>query len=116
MICFVPGRKVEDKQEPGALSVEFDGTFHRMRADRFFDENDRPEKQLSGQQEIKAGELQVYFGKKAFESLLQALFEGEGYLPIMADSPLNMTVAKLDDIALGYENTFKDTSIIEITV
>ena len=32
----------------------------------------------------------------------------------MADS-LKMTVAKLDDIAEGYENAFKDKDIIEIT-
>ena len=44
MVCYVPGRQVGDHQESGALSVEFDGTFHAMKTDRFFDELDRPEK------------------------------------------------------------------------
>ena len=49
MICYIPGRTVGDSQEPGALSVEFDGTFHGLKTDRFYEELDRPEKQFSGQ-------------------------------------------------------------------
>lgn len=56
----------------------------------------------------------VYFGKKAFDSLLEAMFKGEGFVPIMSE-PLKMTVTKMDDIATGYETAFKEKDIIEIT-
>ena len=56
----------------------------------------------------------IYFGKKAFDSLLGAMFKGEGFVPIMAES-MKMTVSKLDDIAMGYENAFKEKDVIEIT-
>ena len=42
------------------------------------------------------------------------MFKGEGHVPIMADS-IKMTVSKLDDLALGYENAFKETDNIKIT-
>ena len=44
MVCYIPGRTVGDEQEPGALSVEFDGTFHVLKTNRFYEELDRPEK------------------------------------------------------------------------
>ena len=58
--------------------------------------------------------MQVYFGKKAFDSLLQSMFAGNGHLNLMNDS-IKMSVAKLDDMAYGYENAFKETSIVNIT-
>ena len=42
------------------------------------------------------------------------MFAGEGHVNLMDDS-IKMTVAKLDDIAYGYENAFKETSVVNIT-
>ena len=69
---------------------------------------------MSGQQQIRDGEMQIYFGKQAFDSLLQSMFAGEGHLNLMNDS-IKMTVAKLDDMAYGYENAFKEKSVVNIT-
>ena len=114
MICYVPGRMVGEVQEPGALSVEFDGTFHGIKTDRFYDELARPEMQFSSQQGIKDGELLIYLGKIAFDSLLTSMFKGEGSIPLMIES-LSMTVTKLDDMASGFENAFKEKDIVQIT-
>ena len=42
------------------------------------------------------------------------MFSGEGHLNLMKDS-IKMTVAKLDDMAYGYENAFKEKSVVNIT-
>ena len=42
------------------------------------------------------------------------MFAGNGHLNLMNDS-IKMSVAKLDDMAYGYENAFKETSIVNIT-
>ena len=113
-LCFVPGYSDQEITEPGALSIELDGTFHRIKNERYLEKEDRPDKQLSGQHQIRDGEMQVYFGKKAFDSLLQSMFAGNGHLNLMNDS-IKMSVAKLDDMAYGYENAFKETSLVNIT-
>ena len=63
---------------------------------------------------VKPGHTNVYIGKQAFDSLLEATFKENGKVSIVKDT-IFMKVDDLDEMVDGFSTAFDENSNVKIT-
>ena len=117
-LCYVPGAPVSKdpngkivRRETGSLSYEIDGIFHRSQD--ILNTNLASPVALSGAHPIDNGNMHIYVGKTAFESLIEATFKEKGFVEISSNE-IQMKVEDLDEIIEGFSTAFNEDDDVYI--
>ena len=102
-LCYVQGEPISRDpsgkvvlRNPGAISFEIDGTFHRSQD--LLNTNSAPDIAFTGSHVVPAGSAHIYIGKGAVDSLLEAYFKESGTVEVSKDS-IKIKVEDLEDMA-----------------
>jgi len=117
-LCYVHGKPLSKDpsgkvvlREPGAISFEIDGTFHRSQD--LLNTNLASDIALTGSHPIDAGTAHIYIGKLAVDSLLEAYFKESGKVDLN-ELPIQMKVEDLEDLAEGFSTAFNEDLMVNI--